>query len=368
MDDESRKRQFDDFAGDSQESNHDTKEDDYSSSESDEEPLPPVPTAPRHFPEGESNRSVASREPTPKGGEESLENSQYEEGEEIEEEPTPGSRKFHGCSALAEYSVTEKIGEGTFGEVSIGRHKKSGDVVALKKILVHNEKEGIPVTALREIRILKALAHPNIIALKEIAYRKGDRAKKEKGVISMVFPYLDHDLTGLLENPAVRFKPPHIKSYMKQLLMGTNYLHKSHILHRDIKGSNILVDNKGNLKIADFGLARSYTAEDKKKYTNMVVTRWYRPPELLMGAVHYTTAIDIWGVGCVFGELLKRRPILPGSSDLDQLQKIFQLCGTPTDENWPDYKQLPNIANQSITLPFPEIHGRNIRTKFSKSQ
>ncbi|KAH6601002.1 hypothetical protein BASA50_001896 [Batrachochytrium salamandrivorans] len=273
--------------------------------------------------------------------------------------------RFCGCSSHTEYEFQKKIGEGTFGEVTIGQHKVSKDVVALKKILVHNEREGIPITALREIKILKALSHENVISLREMAYKSGDRGKRERGTIYMVFPYMDHDLTGLLENPQVRFTPAQIKSYMRQLLLGIEYMHKNNILHRDMKGSNILVDNYGHLKIADFGLARAYIENENKGYTNMVVTRWYRPPELLMGATNYTTSIDIWGAGCVFGEMLKRRPILAGSDDMDQLEKIFILCGTPDETVWPGYRNLPIFNPKTGTIQsFRNEHKRIIHEKF----
>ncbi|KAI8921752.1 kinase-like domain-containing protein [Entophlyctis helioformis] len=276
------------------------------------------------------------------------------------------TRKYYGCSPSTDYELDKKIGEGTFGEVAIGRHKATGAVVALKRILVHNEKEGIPITALREIKILKALNHPNVITLREIAYKAGDRNRRERGTVFMVFPYMDHDLTGLLENPQVRFSPGQIKSYMRQLLEGIRYLHKNRILHRDMKGSNILIDNEGHLRIADFGLARTFVETDHKGYTNMVVTRWYRPPELLMGATKYTTSIDMWGVGCVFGEMLRRRPILTGADDMDQLDKIFMLCGTPDDETWPGYRGLPMLdaAAGGLVSSFKTRHRRSILDKF----
>nr|KAJ3419253.1 serine/threonine protein kinase, CMGC, CDC2/CDK sub [Polyrhizophydium stewartii] len=273
--------------------------------------------------------------------------------------------RFVGCSSHTEYEIQKKIGEGTFGEVTIGRHKSTGDVVALKKILVHNEREGIPITALREIKILKALSHENIISLREIAYKAGDRPRRERGTVYMVFPYMDHDLTGLLENPQVRFTPPQIKSFMRQLLLGVEYMHKNMILHRDMKGSNILLDNQGHLKIGDFGLARTITVpadpSQVKPYTNMVVTRWYRPPELLLGETFYSKPIDMWGVGCVFGEMLRRKPILAGANDPDQLEKIFALCGTPDETSWPDYRR---YLEKSNIQGFRTIHKRSIHEKF----
>ena len=253
--------------------------------------------------------------------------------------PASPLRQFSGCSDLGDYVVQKKIGEGTFGEVSLALHKKTKQRVALKRILVNNEREGMPMTALREIRILKKLQHPNIIKLNEIAIKVLVRDRKESRVTFMVFPYLEHDLDGLLQNPEVKFTPAQLKSYMMQILRGVAHLHSCMILHRDIKSSNILVSEAGRIKIADFGLARPYTI-NTGNLTNMVVTRWYRPPELLMGCTEYDSKIDMWGVGCVFGEMLKRRAILPGTSDLDQLKLIWNLCGTPNSKNWPSKSYL----------------------------
>ncbi|KAI9470090.1 MAG: kinase-like domain-containing protein [Benjaminiella poitrasii] len=255
--------------------------------------------------------------------------------------PPKRSRHFRGCSKITAYEFLDKLGEGTFGEVHKARDKHTNQLVALKRILMHNEKEGIPITAIREIKILKQLSHKNIVPLTDIAVERGEASRKEKGSIYMVFPYMDHDLAGLLDNPKVRLTQPQIKTYLRQLLEGTAYLHHNKILHRDMKAANLLINNEGVLQIADFGLARGIEDENKE-YTNCVVTRWYRPPELFLGERKYTTAIDMWGVGCVFGELLKSRPILQGQDDLDQLKKIFYLCGSPTQDNMPNWDKLPD--------------------------
>ncbi|RMD41459.1 hypothetical protein DV735_g3674, partial [Chaetothyriales sp. CBS 134920] len=273
--------------------------------------------------------------------------------------------RFHGCSRITDYVYICKLGEGTFGEVSKARCKKTGQIVALKKILMHNEKDGFPITALREIKLLKQLGHVNILKLTEMAVERPKNASKKTSMF-MVTPYMDHDLAGLLENPNVRFTGPQIKCYMQQLLAGTAYLHASKILHRDMKAANLLINNHGILQIADFGLARPYEdeppqrgkggGEATREYTTLVVTRWYRPPELLLQLRKYTTAIDLWGVGCVFGEMFTRKPILAGTSDLHQAQVIFDLVGSPTDDNMPGWRDLPGVegnlcfAERSPTL------------------
>jgi serine/threonine-protein kinase BUR1 len=203
----------------------------------------------------------------------------------------------------------------------------------------------------------------------------------------MVTPYMDHDLAGLLENPKVRLRVPHIKCYFKQLLQGTAYLHdvplqpyfvvfatsltfvrlQMKILHRDMKAANLLINNYGILKIADFGLARTYEepaprlgkpAEPaKREYTNCVVTRWYRPPEILLGETRYGPSIDMWGVGCVFAEMMRAKPLIEGRSDLDQLYQIFKLCGSPTPETMPGYDSLPGVID-GVKVTFSPTHER----------
>lgn len=267
------------------------------------------------------------------------------------ERTNDGKSRFRGCSSIKCYETSEKLGEGTFGEVYKARSVKDGHVVALKKILMHNEKDGFPITALREIKLLKMLSHPNILRLEEMAVERTKGEGRKKAIMYMVTPYMDHDLSGLLENPKVQFSEPQIKCYMLQLLEGLRYLHANKILHRDMKAANLLINNKGILQIADFGLARPYDdpppqpgkggGEARRDYTTLVVTRWYRPPELLLQLRRYTTAIDMWGVGCVFGEMFKGKPILAGASDLNQAQMIFDLVGSPTEENMPGWSSLP---------------------------
>ncbi|KAH7363053.1 cyclin dependent kinase C [Plectosphaerella cucumerina] len=279
---------------------------------------------------------------------------------------------FQGCSKIADYELLGKLGEGTFGEVYRARSRKTNELYALKKIIMHNEKDGFPITALREIKLLKLLSHHNILRLEDMAVEHPPRSndvKRKRPIMYMVTPYMDHDLSGLLDNPSVTFTEPQIKCYMLQLLQGLKYLHESRILHRDMKAANLLINNKGILQIADFGLARHYDGptpkpgqgggEGKREYTGLVVTRWYRPPELLLHLKRYTTAIDVWGVGCVFGEMLLGKPILTGESDAHQLDIIWDLMGSPTPENMPLFNTLPNAESMA-----PRPRPGNLSTRF----
>ncbi|KDE03944.1 CMGC/CDK protein kinase [Microbotryum lychnidis-dioicae p1A1 Lamole] len=285
-------------------------------------------------------------------------------GEAHDEDAQDAGIDLVGSSSIDAYRLQRKLGEGTFGVVSLGTRGKGdisdgeqrreevlvarglkvrhGDCVALKKIILHNESDGMPITSLREIRILKALNHSAVVPVVDMAYENGDPAHYKLGSTCMVFPYMDHDLAGLLENPKVKLEVSHIKQYAKQLLEGTDYLHENGLLHRDMKAANLLISNKGHLMIADFGLARSLRKEvNTKGYTNCVVTRWYRPPELLLGQTQYHTAVDMWGVGCVLAEMFHKRPIFPGDSDTNQIVLIAKWCGAPSERSMPGFNELP---------------------------
>ncbi|CAN1249649.1 Cyclin-dependent kinase C-2 [Linum perenne] len=260
-----------------------------------------------------------------------------------------------GSRTIDKFEKLEQIGEGTYGQVYMAREIATGEIVALKKIRMDNEREGFPITAIREIKILMKLHHDNVIKLKEIVTSPDCFAcadgNKYRGGIYMVFEYMDHDLAGLSDRQGMRFSVPQIKCYMKQLLTGLHYCHVNQVLHRDIKTSNLLIDNEGNLKLADFGLARSFSNDENANLTNRVITLWYRPPELLLGATKYGPAVDMWSVGCIFAELLHGKPIFPGKDEPEQLNKIFELCGAPNEVNWPGVAKNPWYNNLKPTRP-----------------
>ncbi|KAL5659612.1 hypothetical protein ACJX0J_032775, partial [Zea mays] len=229
------------------------------------------------------------------------------------------------------------IGQGTYSNVYKARDSLSGKIVALKKVRFDNlEPESVRFMA-REILILRRLDHPNVVKLDGLV------TSRMSCSLYLVFDYMVHDLAGLAASPDIKFTLPQVKCYVHQLLSGLEHCHNRGVLHRDIKGSNLLLDNNGVLKIADFGLASFFDPNHKQPMTSRVVTLWYRPPELLLGATDYGVGVDLWSAGCILAELLAGKPIMPGRTEVEQLHKIFKLCGSPTEEYWKKSK-LPHAT------------------------
>ncbi|KII95159.1 hypothetical protein PLICRDRAFT_96857 [Plicaturopsis crispa FD-325 SS-3] len=231
------------------------------------------------------------------------------------------------------YKIVSQVGEGTFGKVYKARNTVTNVYVALKRIRMEAERDGFPVTAMREIKLLQSLRHENVIRLYEMMVSNGS--------VYMVFEYMDHDLTGVLSQSQFSFTDAHLKSLCHQMLAGLGYLHHKGVIHRDIKGSNILINNRGELKLADFGLARFYQKRRRSDYTNRVITLWYRPPELLFGATVYGPEVDMWSAGCIMLELYTKKPIFQGNDEIHQLEVIYKIFGTPTAERWPGVMEMP---------------------------
>uniref|UniRef100_F2DGU4 [RNA-polymerase]-subunit kinase n=1 Tax=Hordeum vulgare subsp. vulgare TaxID=112509 RepID=F2DGU4_HORVV len=233
------------------------------------------------------------------------------------------------------FQKLEKIGSGTYSNVYKAIEVETGAVVALKKVRVDGvgEAESARFMA-REITLLRRLGeHDNVVRLHGLVTSRLATAPS----LYLVFEYMDHDLTGLVSAATAsgaRFTLPQVKCYMKQLLSGIEHCHNKGVLHRDIKSSNLLVSEDGILKIADFGLATHFDPDNPRPMTSQVITLWYRPPELMLGATHYSVGVDLWSVGCVLAELLLGEPIFPGRTEVEQLHKVFKLCGAPADDYW----------------------------------
>lgn len=239
------------------------------------------------------------------------------------------------------YVKIDKVGQGTYSNVYKARDKETGKIVALKKVRFDtSEPESVKFMA-REILILQKLDHPNIVKLEGLA------TSRMQYSLYLVFDYMHSDLSRILSRPEERLTEPQIKCYMQQLLSGLQHCHDRGILHRDIKGSNLLIDRNGMLKIADLGLANFFNREKRRPLTSRVVTLWYRAPELLLGSTDYGVGIDLWSAGCLMAEMFAGRPILPGRTEVEQLHRIFKLCGTPPDDF---YKRL----KLSTTLKPPQ--------------
>jgi len=257
---------------------------------------------------------------------------------------------------MEDFQKIEKIGEGAYGIVYKALDKVTEEFVALKKIRLDTESEGVPSTAMREISLLKELDHPGVVQLLDVVH--ADNA------MYLVFEYLDKDLKRHLDDHVANRKvkdptstgglpEPLVRSYLKQICEGLTYCHNHGVLHRDLKPQNLLIDYEGRIKLADFGLARLFK-QPVRTYTHEVITLWYRPPEILLGAKFYSTPVDIWSLGCIFAEMLTRIPLFPGDSEIDQLFRIFRALGTPTEVTWPGVYMLPEYKSA-----FPNWQGKD---------
>lgn len=239
-------------------------------------------------------------------------------------------------------------------QVFKGRNRQTGELVALKEIHLDSE-EGTPSTAIREISLMKELKHENIVALHDVIHTENK--------LMLVFEYMDGDLKKYMDTQGERgaLKPMVIKSFMYQLLKGIDFCHKNRVLHRDLKPQNLLINKQGQLKLGDFGLARAFGIP-VNTFSNEVVTLWYRAPDVLLGSRTYNTSIDIWSAGCIMAEMFSGRPLFPGTTNEDQLQRIFRIMGTPTERTWPGISNFPEYkttwqmyATQPLSTILPQI-------------
>ena len=283
------------------------------------------------------------------------------------------------------FQQLEKLGEGTYAtvrslisepgipmltfafQVFKGRNRQTGEYVALKEIHLDSE-EGTPSTAIREISLMKELKHENIVSLHDVIHTENK--------LMLVFEYMDKDLKKYMDSRGERgaLDPATIKSFMYQLLKGIAFCHENRVLHRDLKPQNLLINNKGQLKLADFGLARAFGIP-VNTFSNEVVTLWYRAPDVLLGSRTYNTSIDIWSAGCIMAEMYSGRPLFPGTTNEDQLQRIFRLMGTPSERSWPgisafpEYKPtFPVYPTQDLRMILPQIDTQGLNLLSSMLQ
>ncbi|KAK9464679.1 kinase-like domain-containing protein [Lipomyces arxii] len=248
----------------------------------------------------------------------------------------------------SQYQQLEKLGEGTYATVYKGRNRATGELVALKQINLDSE-EGTPSTAIREISLMKELKHVNVMSLYDVIHTENR--------LNLVFEYMDTDLKKYMDSRGDHGALDYatIKSFMYQLLQGIAFCHDNRVLHRDLKPQNLLINNKGQLKLGDFGLARAFGIP-VNTFSNEVVTLWYRAPDVLLGSRTYSTSIDMWSAGCIMAEMYTGRPLFPGTTNEDQLLKIFRLMGTPSERTWLNITQLPHYRTNYPVYPPQDLH------------
>ncbi|CRG98973.1 cdc2-related protein kinase 1, putative [Plasmodium relictum] len=317
----------------------------------------------------ESRNSTSDEKHTEKN---KNENSSYEE-DAVEECETPNeyssdSEKnkvdciLNGCRSVKNYRKLNKISEGTYGTVFRAQNKKTKKIVALKQLKHFSsiQNEGFAITSLREINILLQLKHENILSIKEVVIGKN------LNDIYLVMEYIEHELKILLDNKLPSFTISELKCLLKQLLSGINYLHTNWVMHRDLKPTNLLYSNRGILKICDFGMSRKFGHINIHNLTKNVVTLWYRAPELLLGEKFYTNKIDIWSVGCIFAEMILKKPLFIGDNEYEQIMKILSLLGLPDKESYPEFYEYTFISKNKDLFKKKKIkmNVNNIRSYF----
>jgi negative regulator of PHO system len=250
------------------------------------------------------------------------------------------------------YRKQGKLGEGTYATVFKAENVETGELVALKEISLDSE-EGAPSTAIREISLMKELKHENILRLYDVIHTENK--------LMLVFEYMDKDLKKFMDEIGGPLPMHQVKSFLYQLLKGIAFCHEQRVLHRDLKPQNLLINSRGQLKLADFGLARAFGIP-VYTFSNEVVTLWYRGPDVLLGSRNYSTSIDMWSAGCIFAEMLTGKALFPGKNNDDQLLRIFKIMGTPTEETWPRVSEYPEFKTsfpyfppQPLGVLFPQL-------------
>ena len=252
---------------------------------------------------------------------------------------------------LNEFRKVRKIGEGTYGEVYEAIDTINNRKVAMKKMRIENKDEGIPITALREMCILKHLRHNNVVQLYEII--------QDVDKIVLIFEYADMDLKMYVDKEKGIKDIKIIQQFTLQILKGLYYCNINRIIHRDLKPQNLLlISSEMTLKLCDFGLSRMFSLP-MGKMTHEIITLWYRPPEVLLGIENYTTKVDSWSIGCIMAEMITGKPLFPGDCEIGELFKIFQIMGTPNEDTWPGIYKLKDFS-----LNFPQWKPKKLKDLF----
>ncbi|XP_056665078.1 cyclin-dependent kinase 20 isoform X2 [Monodelphis domestica] len=272
-------------------------------------------------------------------------------GQEAQGEPweSPGSIPSSTSHTMDQYSILGRIGEGAHGIVFKAKHVETGETVALKKVALRRLEDGIPNQALREIKALQEIEDNQYVVKLKAVFPHG------AGFV-LAFEFMLSDLSEVIRHGKRPLAPAQVKAYMQMLLKGVAFCHANNIVHRDLKPANLLISSSGQLKIADFGLARVFSHEGDRLYSHQVATRWYRAPELLYGARQYGEGVDLWAVGCILGELLNGSPLFPGENDIEQLCCVLRVLGTPSPKEiteLPDYNKIS--FKEQLPLPLDDV-------------
>nr|XP_019576793.1 PREDICTED: cyclin-dependent kinase 20 isoform X7 [Rhinolophus sinicus] len=247
---------------------------------------------------------------------------------------------------MDQYCILGRIGEGAHGIVFKAKHVETGEIVALKKVALRRLEDGIPNQALREIKALQEMEDNQYVVQLKAVFPHG------AGFV-LAFEFMLSDLAEVVRHAQRPLAQAQVKSYLQMLLKGVAFCHANNIVHRDLKPANLLISASGQLKIADFGLARVFSPDGSRLYTHQVATRWYRAPELLYGARQYDQGVDLWAVGCILGELLNGSPLFPGENDIEQLCCVLRILGTPSPQVWPEITELPDYNKISFKEQAP---------------